>query len=118
MLDRVQQSVGAAEHPYRRATGRKWEPAIVLLLVALFAGSALICAALIGSVLWGVVTENPLRPGFNFRQCGALKDETERLACFDGVFQKMAAQYAKGVQQLTIDEIRALQRNAPTRNDY
>jgi hypothetical protein len=58
MLDRLQQSVGAAEHPYLREGGGKREPAIVLLMVALFAGAVLICAVLIAPVLWTVVTEN------------------------------------------------------------
>jgi hypothetical protein len=84
MLNRFADVTGPAQ---LRRVAREQKPAIVLLLVAFFAGASLICAGLIAPILWAAVTEDPLRPKVTYQKCGTIKEEASRLACYDAVFR-------------------------------
>ena len=110
---RLWEVIGPARPSYRRKAHRGREPAIVLVLIAFFVSAALICAALIAPILWTVVKEHALRPRLTYQQCGAVKVEAARLACYD-----QALRYANDAHPRTVGEILAAQPSASARNDF
>jgi hypothetical protein len=66
------------------------EPTIVVVGVLLLGALVLICFGLIAPILWTVMTEDG-RPRFTYQQCGTVKDEARRLACYDDVYLRASA---------------------------
>jgi hypothetical protein len=63
MLDRTNNSINATDFKKHREGGRKRESDIAVLIVALFAGGAIVCTALIAPILLAAVTEMTQPPG-------------------------------------------------------
>jgi hypothetical protein len=85
------------------------EPDIAVLIVALIAGGTMICAALIAPILLAAVTEMTRPPSVTYQQCGALKQDPNRLACYDRVLRQISIRSAKGVHPMVLGEILAEQ---------
>jgi hypothetical protein len=64
------------------------EPTVVVVGVLLLGAPVLICFELIVPILWTVMTEDG-RPIFTYQQCGTVKDEARRLACYDDVYLQL-----------------------------
>jgi hypothetical protein len=100
MLDRNNNSINAADCKKHREVGRKREPDIVVLIVAFFAGGAIICTALFVPILLAAVSEMTQPPGMTYQQCGAIKQEPDRLACYDRVLRQITLHSAKEVHPI------------------
>jgi hypothetical protein len=105
MLDRTNNSIGATEFAKHREVGRARQPDIAVLIVALFAGGAMICTALIAPILLAAVTEMTQPPGMTYQQCGAVKQDPNRLACYDRVLRQISIRSAKGVHPMVSGEM-------------
>jgi len=105
MLDRFDNSINAADFPRNRGAARQREPDIAVLIVALFAGGTMICAALIAPILLAAVTEMTRPPSVTYQQCGALKQDPNRLACYDRVLRQISLQSAKDAHPMVSGEI-------------
>jgi hypothetical protein len=109
MLDHTNNSI-ATDFGRHREAGRKREPDIaVLLIVALFAGGAIVCTVLIVPVVLAAATEMIRPAGMTYQQCGAVKQDRDRLACCDSVLRQLSIRSGKGVYPMTSGEIRAEQ---------
>jgi hypothetical protein len=101
-----------------QATAPQREPAIVLLVLALFASGVAICAALMAPILWTAVTEAFQPPAPTYQQCGAVKEDAARLACFDRILRQNSLHYlTKDAVRMNLGEIFAGQLNRPDRDD-
>jgi hypothetical protein len=109
MLDRTNNSINATDFKKHREVGRKREPDIAVLIVALFASGAIVCTALIAPILLAAVTEMTQPPRVTYQQCGAVKQDPNRLACYDRVLRQISIHSGKGVYPMTSGEIRAEQ---------
>jgi hypothetical protein len=107
MLDRTNNSISATDFAKHREVGRERQPDIAVLIVALFAGGAMICTALIAPILLAVATEMTQPPGMTYQQCGAVKEDPNRLACYDRVLRQTSLRSAKGAYPMTSGEILA-----------
>jgi len=118
MSNSVNSPIASTDSPRGQATARQRESAIVLLVLALFAGGVAICAALMAPILWTAVTEAFRQPAPTYPQCGALKEDAARLACFDRVFRRNSLHYlTKDAARINLGEIFAAQLNRPSRDD-
>jgi hypothetical protein len=74
---------------------RKRQPDIAVLIVAFFAGAAMICTALIAPVLLTALTDMTQPPEVAYQQCGRAKQDPNRLACYDRVQRRISLRSAK-----------------------
>ena len=88
---------------------------MAVLIVALFAGGALICTALIAPILLAAVTEMTQPSGVTYQQCGAVRQDPNRLACYDRVLHRISRHSAKDVQPMVSGEILAERPEQPDR---
>lgn len=79
MLNRSSNSIDTTE------VTRKRQPDIAVLIIALFAGGTMICTALIAPVFLRAFSEMTQAPEATYQQCGAVKQDANRLACYDRV---------------------------------
>jgi hypothetical protein len=100
--------------PQKRA--RQRQPAIVVLLVTLFASSAAICAVLMIPILWVAVTDGVQQSRPTYQQCGLLKEDANRLACYDDVSRQISLRSAKDARRMTFGELLAAPLSDPARN--
>lgn len=101
-----------------QATARQRESAIVLLILAPLASGVAICVALMAPILWTVVTEAFQRPAPTYQQCGAVKEDAARLACFDRILRQNSLHYlTKDAPRMNLGEILTWQLNRPGRDD-
>jgi hypothetical protein len=118
MLKPADNPIDSTDFPARQTVARQREPAIVLLILALFAGGVAICAALMVPILWTAVTEAFQRPAPTYQQCGAVKEDAARLACFDRILRQNSLHYlTKDAPRMNLGEIFAGQLNRPGRDD-
>jgi hypothetical protein len=61
-------------------------PAIVVLIIGLFAFGILVCVALTVPILWTALTT--VQPRTPDQHCVAVKDDAARLACYDRVLRE------------------------------
>ena len=113
MLDRTNNSINARDFSKNREAARRRQPDIAVLIVAFFAGGAVICTALIAPILLAAVTEIAQPPGATYQQCGAVKQDPNRLACYDRVLRRISLRTAKDVHPMASGEIRAEQPEQP-----
>jgi hypothetical protein len=99
----------------KRQTDVRTQPLAIRLAVGLLALGTLLCAALTAPILWTALTDHAPQPVLTYRQCGTVKDDTKRLACFDDVFRRMTASSAGDVKRLSFGEILADRLNNPAR---
>jgi hypothetical protein len=107
MSNRSNNSINATDFPKNRELARERQPDIALLIVALFAGGAMICTALIAPILLAAVTEMTQPSGVTYQQCGAVKQAPNRLACYDRVLHRILHRSAKDVHPMASGEILA-----------
>jgi hypothetical protein len=101
-----------------QVTARQGESAIVLLILALFAGGVAICVALMVPILWTAMTEAVQRSTPTYQECRAVKEDTARLACFDRIARQNSLRYlTKDMQRMTFGEILTWRLNRPGRDD-
>ena len=94
-------AIGSADFshfPNRQAVAPERQPGIVLLISALFAGGAVICTALIAPILLAAATEIAQPPRLTYQQCGAVRQDTSRLACYDRVLRQNSLYSAEDVR--------------------
>jgi hypothetical protein len=91
-------SADSAHFPNRQAVAPERQPGVVLLIMALFAGGAVICTALIAPILLTAVTEIGQPPRLTYQQCGVVRQDTSRLACYDRVLRQNSLHSAKDVR--------------------
>jgi len=113
MSNHFDNSTDAADFPRNRGAARQREPDIAVLIVALFAGGTMICAALIAPILLAAVTEMTRPPSVTYQQCGALKQDPNRLACYDRVLRRISLRSAKDVHPMVSGEMLAGQPERP-----
>jgi hypothetical protein len=65
---------------------RRRLPAIIVLIIDLFAFGILICVALTVPILWTALTN--VQPRTPDQHCAAVKDNGARLACYDRVLRE------------------------------
>jgi hypothetical protein len=110
--------IDSTDFPRGQATARQREPALVLLILALFAGGVAICVALMVPILWTAMTEAVQRPPLTYQQCRAVKEDSARLACFDRVLRQNSLHYlTKDAPRINLGEILAGQLTRPGRDD-
>ncbi len=118
MSNPVNNPIASTDSPRGQATARQRESAIVFLILALFGSGVAICAALIAPILWTAVTEAFQRPAPTFQQCGTVKEDAARLACFDRILRQNSLHYlTKDAAWMNLGEIFAGQLNRPGRDD-
>jgi hypothetical protein len=93
MLNRSMNTIYATDFP--RGVARERRSAVVFLIVALYVGGTAICMALIVPILGAAVTETAQRPILTYPQCGAVEEDTDRLACYDRVLHQNSPYSAK-----------------------
>jgi hypothetical protein len=71
-----------------QSAARERKPAIVFLIVGLFAGGNAICMALIAPVLWAAARDTYQQSRLTYQQCGDVTDDTSRLDCFDRIVRQ------------------------------
>jgi hypothetical protein len=81
--------INAAEVAWKR------QPNIAVLIVALFAGGAMICTALIAPVFLTALTDMTRPPEVTYQQCGTVEQDPNRLACYDRVLRRISLRSAK-----------------------
>jgi hypothetical protein len=89
MLKRSSNSINTTE------VTRKRQPDIAALIIALFAGGAMICTALIAPVFPRALAEMTQPPEVTYQQCGAVKQDANQLACCDRVLRRISLRSAK-----------------------
>jgi hypothetical protein len=109
MLDRTNNSINATDFAKHREGGRERQPDIAVLIVALFAGGTMICTALIAPILLAAATEMTQPPGVTYQQCGAVKQDPNRLACYDRVLRQITLRSAKEAHPMASGEILSVQ---------
>ena len=110
-------TIDSTDFPKPRKVVRKRQPVIVILIIALFASSTVMCAVLIIPILWVAVTDTSQRPRLTYQQCDALQEDTERLACYDKAsHQIISPRSAKDVRRMTFGELLGAQRNDKARS--
>jgi len=97
MSHRFQSAIDPTDLPIRQTVARIGQPVIDYLIVGLFAGGTAICTALITPILWAAVTDAVQQSRLTYQQCGAVKEETGRLACYDSVLRQNSLHSAKEV---------------------
>jgi hypothetical protein len=105
MSNRSNNSIDATAFPRNREVARDRQPDIAVLIVALFAGGAIICTALIAPILLAAVTEMAHPPGATYQQGGAVKQGPNRLACYDRVQRQISLHSAKDAHPIASGEI-------------
>ncbi len=98
-----------------REVARERQPDMAVLIVALFAGGALICTALIAPIVLTAVTEMIQPSGVTYQQCGAMRQDPNRLDCYDRVLHRISRHSAKDVQPIVSGEILAERPEKPDR---
>jgi hypothetical protein len=118
MSNSINNSIDSTDSPGGQAAAQQREPAIVLLILAVFAGGVAICAALMVPILWTAISESLQRPGPTYQQCGAVKEDAARLTCFDRILRQNSLRYlTKDASRMTLGEILMWKLNNPSRND-
>jgi hypothetical protein len=107
MSNRPNDSINGTHLPKNREVARERQPDMAVLIVALFAGGALICTALIAPILLAAVTEMTQPSGVTYQQCGAVRQDPSRLACYDRVLRRISRHSAKDAQPMVSGEILA-----------
>jgi hypothetical protein len=105
MSDRSKNTSSSTVFPNHQAVARQREPYTLVLIMALFVGGAIFCPALIAPILWTAVTEFGQRPTLTYRQCGAVREDNNRLACYESVLRQISLRSAKDVGRMTLGEI-------------
>jgi hypothetical protein len=95
MSNRFSSSINATGFPKNREVTRNRQPDIAVLIVALFAGGAVICTALIAPVFLTALTDMTQPPEVTYQQCGAVKQDANRLACYDRVLRRISLRSVK-----------------------
>ena len=86
MSDRRTQNSSSADAANRQSISRGRLPAIIVLIIDLFAFGILICVALTVPILWTALTN--VQPRTPDQHCAAVKDDGARLACYDRVLRE------------------------------
>jgi hypothetical protein len=73
-------------------------------LLVLFVGAAVIGTALLLPVVWSIASHDLLRPGLTFQQCGAIEENTSRLACYDAVLRQTSIGSTRDTPRTTLGE--------------
>jgi hypothetical protein len=105
MSNRFYNPANVTELTKSRRADRGRQPDIAVLILALFAGGTVICTALIAPVLLAAMTEMSQPPRTTYQQCGAMKQDTSRLACYDRVLRKISLHSAKEVHPIAPGEM-------------
>ncbi len=90
-------AIRASAHPKRR-TGPHL-PMADVLIVGLLAGGTAICVGLLAPVLWTAATDAARQARLTYAQCGAVKEDASRLACYDHIQKQSSLHAAKGARQ-------------------
>ncbi len=99
MWNRLQEIIGFSKLLKRLKTTLARQSAIVVLVMVPLVSAVVICTALIVPILWTTVTENAaLQPKLTYQQCGVVKEETTRLACYDDVFRQTSLRPIKDMR--------------------
>jgi hypothetical protein len=118
MSNSINNSIDSTDSTGGQATAKRREPAIVLLILAVFAGGVALCAALMVPILWTAMSETLQRPGPTYQQCGAVKEDAARLTCFDRILLQNSLRYlTKDASRITLGEILMWKLNRPSSND-
>lgn len=118
MSNPVNNPIVSTDSRHGQAPAPQREPAIVLLILAPLAGGVAICAALMAPILWTAVTEAFQPPAPTYQQCGVVKEDAARLACFDRILRQNSLYYlTKDAARMNLGEIFAGQLNRPGRDD-
>jgi hypothetical protein len=115
MSNRPNDSINGTQLSKNREVARERQPDMAVLIVALFAGGALICTALIAPILLAAVTEMTQPSGVTYQQCGAVRQDPSRLACYDRVLRRISRHSAKDVQPMLAGQILAERPEQPDR---
>jgi hypothetical protein len=107
MSNRPNDSINGTHLPENPEVARERQPDMAVLIVALFAGGALICTAPIAPILLAAVTEMTQPSGVTYQQCGAVRQDPNSLACYDRVLHRISRHSAKDVQPMVSGEILA-----------
>jgi hypothetical protein len=78
MSNRPNDSINGTHLSKNREVAWKRQPDMAVMIVALFAGGALICTALIAPILLTAVTEMTQPSGVTYQQCGAVRQDSEQ----------------------------------------
>jgi hypothetical protein len=75
-------SINGTHLPKTREVARGRQPDMAVLIVALFAGGAFICTALIAPILLAAMTKMAQPSRLTYQPCGAVKQGPNWLACY------------------------------------
>jgi len=90
-------SVDPPHFPRCQTAARERQPAVVFLVVGLFAGATAICMALIAPILWVAVRDAVRQSRLTYQQqCAAVKEDASRPACYDRLLRRNSLHSAKG----------------------
>jgi hypothetical protein len=76
-----------------------------VLIVGLLAGGTAICVGLLAPVLWTAVTDAAKQAPLTYAQCGTVKEDANRLSCYDHVQHQSSLHAAKGARLLSAGNI-------------